>query len=229
MGTDGDTHIYALDPAAAYNPAAGEYLVVWAGDDGPGTPGNDEFEIYGQRLAADGSELGTNDARLSDMGAADDDTLCRTQEPAVACKSSSGECLVVWAGSDDTTPLVPGEFEVFCQRLAADGSQVGTNDARLSDMGPDGDPAYGAHQPAVAYGPRRDEYLVVWAGDDDRDFGSGALARGEFEVFGQRLAADGSEVGENDRRLSQTGPDGDPAHKAYHAAALRAGGGWLVI
>ena len=136
---------------------------------------------------------------------------------------------MVWEGSDDTLPLVPGEFEIFGQRLAADGSEVGANDARLSDMGPDGDPAYGAHRPGVAYGPRRDEYMLVWTGDDDRDFGSGPLAEGEFEVFGQRLTADGSEVGENDLRISQTGPDGNPAYKAYGAAVFRAGGSWLVV
>jgi hypothetical protein len=39
-------------------------------------------------------------------------------------------------------------------------------------------------------------------------------------VFGQRLAADGSEVGENDERISQAGPDGDAAYKAYDAVVL---------
>jgi hypothetical protein len=225
MGPDGDPAYDALNPAAAYNPATAEVLVVWQGDD----TADNAVEIYGQRLAGDGSELGTNDARLSDMGADDAGTSCRGQEPAVTCGPASGECLVVWEGSDDTPPLVPGEFEVFGQRLAADGSEIGDNDARLSDMGPDGDPAYGADHPGVAYGPRRDEYLAVWAGDDDRDFGGGPLAEGELEVYGQRLAAGGSEVGENDFRVSQVGPDGDPAYKAFGAAVLRAGGSWFVV
>jgi hypothetical protein len=50
------------------------------------------------------------------------------------------------------------------------------------------------------------EYLIAWFGDDH----SGALADDEWEVFGQRLdAATGSEVGENDFRISRMGPDGN--------------------
>lgn len=156
MGPDGDPASAALKPAMTYNPLSGEYLEIWQGDD---TTDN-TVEIYGQRLAVDGSEIGTNDARLSDMGADDADTSYRGQELAVAWGSAHGECLVVWEGSDDTSPLIPGEFEIFGQRLAADGSEVGANDARLSDMGANGDPAYGAHHPAVAYGLRGDEYMV---------------------------------------------------------------------
>lgn len=48
-------------------------------------------------------------------------------------------------------------------------------------MGPDGNATYRAWDPAVAYNPTYDEYLVVWAGDDD----TAPLVDEEFEIFGQ--------------------------------------------
>src|SRR5262245_1577558 len=60
-------------------------------------------------------------------------------------------------------------------------AEVGRNDFRLSFMGPDGNPNFGAFNPAVAYNGASDEYLVVWTGDDTTD--------GDFEVYGQRVSA----------------------------------------
>ena len=39
--------------------------------------------------------------------------------PAVAYNSTNNEYLVVWAGDDNTAPLVDDEFEIFGQRLNA--------------------------------------------------------------------------------------------------------------
>ncbi len=90
-------------------------------------------------------------------------------------------------------------------------SEIGPNDFRISDMGPDGDVDFAASmlsswdEPAVAYNSIADEYLVVWNGDDD----SAGLADDEFEIYGQRLdALTGAEVGTNDFRISDMGPDG---------------------
>src|SRR5439155_1063634 len=118
------------------------------------------------------------------------------------------EYLVVWSGEKYTGNGVPGEFEIFGQRLnAATAAQVGANDFRISDMGPDGDTRFAAFTPAVAYNGAANEYLVAWSGDDTADEGS--------EVFGQRLdAATGAEVGANDFRISDMGPDGDTGYEA---------------
>ena len=89
------------------------------------------------------------------------------EDPAVAYNARRNEYLVVWSGDDDTGPLVNDEFEIFAQRLTAGGDEVGANDRRISDMGPNGDTAYSAQDPAVAYNPTSDEYLVAWEGDDD--------------------------------------------------------------
>ena len=217
MGPDGDPAFDALNPALAYNATQNEYLVVWHGDDEL----DNVVEIYGQRLnAASGDEVGLDDFVISDMGASGADGRFRGQDVAAVYNSSDDEYLVVWEGDDDTLPLVNDELEIFGQRLAADGSPVGENDFRISDMGPDKSPAYAADNPAVAYNSVANAYLVVWSGDDNHDFGDGPLADGEIEVFGQRLAADGSPVGDNDFRISDMGPDGNPAFKTFGAEAL---------
>src|SRR5919197_6698163 len=127
-------------------------------------------------------------------------------DPAVAYDATNNEYLVVWQGDDDTTPLVDDELEIFGQRLnAATGAEVGTNDFRISDMGPNGSTLYRAAEPAVAYNSQGNGYLVAWDGDDN----TFPLDDDEFEIFGQRLsAATGAEVGTNDLRLSDIGDAG---------------------
>ncbi len=137
------------------------------------------------------SEIGPNDFRISDMGPDGDvnfaaSILTSWDEPAVAYNSTADEYLVVWNGDDDSAGLADDEFEIYGQRLdALTGAEVGTNDFRISDMGPDGRARSDAESPAVAYNPNADEYLVVWVGDDD----TGALADGEGEIYAQRLDA----------------------------------------
>jgi hypothetical protein len=62
--------------------------------------------------------------------------------------------------------------------------EIGANDFRISDMGPDGDSAYGVIFAAVAWNAVNNEYLVVWVGDDN----TAPLVNDEFEVFGQRFS-----------------------------------------
>ena len=143
-------------------------------------------------------EIGANDFRLSDMGP-DGDANFDADFPAVAYNTTNNEYLVVWEGDDNTPPLVDDEREIFGQRVnAATGAEVGANDFRISDM-----PATQiGFVPAVAYNSTNNEYLVVWRGED--------TTSGEWEVFGQRLnAATGAEVGANDFRMSDMGPDGN--------------------
>ena len=207
MGPDGDANFGASVPAIAYNSQNNEYLVVWHGDDDTAPLVDGEFEIFGQRIdAATGAQIGANDFRLSDMGP-DGNVTFEAFDPAIAYNSQNNEYLVVWRGDDDTAPLVNNEFEIFGQRLnAATGAPIGANDFRLSDMGPDGDAFFEAFEPAIAYNGLDNEYLVVWAGDDNTP----PLVDDEFEIFGQRIDADtGAQTGANDFRLSDTGPDGD--------------------
>lgn len=207
MGTDGNASFDAFAPAVAYNSTENEYLVVWHGDNSGIFQIDEEFEIFGQRVdAADGSEQGANDFQVSNMGFSSD-TGFEGKFPGVAYNSVDNQYLVVWRGDESISPLVNDEFEIFGQRLdGVLGSATGNNDFRISDMGPNGNIGFGVGNPSVTYNSAANEYLVVWPG-----FDNSALASGdEFETFGQRLAgASGAEVGDNDFRLSDMGPDDD--------------------
>ncbi len=203
MGTDGNPIYDALAPAVAYNAVDDQFLVVWAGDDSGGRLSNDEFEIFGQRVeGVTGAEIGS-DVRLSDMGP-DGDPSYDALSPGVSYNSFFNEYMVVWRGDDNAGEVVESEFEIFGQRVAgATGAEIGA-DFRLSDMGPNGDRAFGAFQPAVVYGALTDEYFVVWNGDHNTE----PLVEGDFEAFGQRLVgATGAAIGPA-LRLSDMGPDG---------------------
>jgi Ca2+-binding RTX toxin-like protein len=201
-GTDGDTARAAGDPAVAYSPQANEYLVAWHGD---GLATDNENEVFGQRLSATGAELGT-DFRISSRAAV---------HPAVTHNSQANEYLVVWRGSGATDV----GLEVFGQRLSASGEKVGA-DLRISTTGNDGEPGPSTDQPAVAYEASSNEYLVTWNAD--------GLATNKFEIFGQRLRADGAEL-DGDFRISTTGTDTDAARDALSSTvAASAGNQYLV-
>ncbi len=215
----------ASEPHVVHNSTANQYLVVWTANEGLGGLHNNEYEIYGQRLSSTGGAVGTNDFRISQVGP-DGNPAYRVFGSAVTYNSTSNQYLVVWSGDDDTLPLVDNEGEIFGQRLLATGAAVGANDFRISDMGPNGDTDYGAGSPAVTHNPGSNEYLVVWAGDDNV-----ASVDEEFEVFGQRLSATGGASGTNDFRISDMGPDGDTAYHGSQPALAYdpASGGYLVI
>lgn len=212
MGGLGNTTYVAHDPFVVYNSIDQLYLVVWSGSDDAPPLVAGELEIFGQILAGgDGTEVGTNDFRLSDMSP-DGVVGSFAKHPAAAFNAADGEFLVCWEGVDAAP--VSSEREVFCQRLdGATGAELGVNDRRVSDMGPDGDFSFTAQEPAVAWAGGPNEYLVVWWGDDDAP----PLVGSEDEVFAQRLAgATGAEVGTNDFRLSDMGPNGSTAYAAGH-------------
>ena len=212
MGPDGNTSYSAGQPSVAYNPAASEYLVIWPGEDNTAPLVDGEQEIFGQRLTAAGVEAGANDFRISDMGP-NGNVGYSAADPSVAYSSAANEYLVVWQGDDNTAPLVDGEYEVFGQRLTAAGVEAGANDFRISDMGPNGNTTFGADEPSVAYSSAANEYLVAWQGDDD----TAPLVDNEHEIFGQRLTAAGAGAGANDFRISDMGPNGNTAFSAHDA------------
>jgi len=203
-GGSGDPAYDAENPAVVYNPSRDEYLVVWEGDSNAGGMVDNEYEIWAQRVYSTGILVGSN-MRMSDMGGTGD-ALFDAFQPDVVYNSSDFEYLTVWSGDDNVGGLVNDEFEIYGQRTDEDLGGVGANDARVSDMGGTGDLLYDAFHPSVAYNPRRNEYLVVWQGDDN----VGGLVDNEFEVFSQRMDADMGGLGANDFRLSDVGGVGDP-------------------
>ena len=195
---DGNAAHDGLSPAIAYNPTANEFLVVWQGD---GQATDDANEIFGQRVSAAGAELGT-DFRISTVGDLDNDANRDGFNPAVAYNPTANEYLVTWSGDGLATVY---ENEIFGQRVSAAGDELGT-DFRFSNVGTDGDDDREAADPAVAYDPTADEYLVTWSGD-------GLATEDELEIFGQRVSAAGAEVGA-DFRISNVGSDGDASRDA---------------
>jgi Ca2+-binding RTX toxin-like protein len=176
-----------------FSPEANEYLVVWKGDS------SSVGRVKGQRLAPDATEIGTNDFNI--LGSAALDT---NDAVDVAYNNRDREYLVVTRARPASD-----EFEIYGQRLDLTGAQVGTDDFRISDAGPDGDASYEVLPPSVAYNPTLNQYLVGWPADIT------VLVDGEIEVFGQLLASNGLETGVNDFRISAMGPDGDTDFDAF--------------
>ncbi len=216
-------------PSVAYNENANEYLVAWQG--------TKIWEVYVQRLDAQGNEIG-GDLRISTT-----DPGCSSTSPKVVYNTVADEYLVVWS-----TACVPIPH-LFGQRLDARGAEIGADDFQIDDgegsanaaavayngradeylvvfrdldrayarrFDPNGDPLTGEIVIAkatpssldVAYDSVDNEYLVVWHSSDE------SLAPGELEIFGQRLDAAAGEIGADNFRISDMGTEGDPESDA---------------
>ena len=162
-------------PAVAYSSTANQYLVVWEDQRNGGTWGR---EIYGRRVAANGSRVGgglrvTGDTAHSDESAA-----------AVAYNSTNDQYLVVWK---DYRNNATRQTDIFGQRVRADGTRAGS-DFRVSG----GAAIAYEESPAVAYNLIANQYLVVW--EDYRN-----QATRQVDIYGRRLAANGSPMGRDFR------------------------------
>jgi hypothetical protein len=207
MGDGTDANYDAVNPAVTYNSTNNQYLVVWEGDHNAGSLVNNELEIWAKRLSATAEWIDSDNRRMSDMGGtgnADYDA----RDPDVAYNSTDNQYLIVWEGDDDS--LVDDEFEIWGQRVNATLGGEGANDFRISDMGGSGNPALDALDPAVAYNPANNQYLVVWEGDD--------YTVDEFDIYGQRLTATGGGTGSNDFVLSNPGSGSNANYDAVNPA-----------
>ncbi len=207
MGPNGNTAYDALDPFVAYGSGRNEFLVTWRGDDNRSPLVQGEFEVFGQRIAADGIPTGPDDFRISQMGPNRNPSF-DASDPAIAYNPDLDEFMVTWTGIDQ---LNDGE-EVFAQLVRSDGTAVGSQ-IQVSTMGSSGPTAsdWVVDESLVSYNPASAEYFVIWIGEDDRAL----LAIDEFEVFGQRLDPDGLEIGLDDARLSTLGPDGSSRYDPF--------------
>ncbi len=119
MGGTGDNDYGAWAAAVTYNAAHGGYLVVWEGDHDEGGLFNNEYEIFGELLGADGATIGPGNLRLSDMGGTGENPFSAFY-PIVAHAAGPDQFLVAWEGDDDVDGLVDEEYEIFGQRLTGD-------------------------------------------------------------------------------------------------------------
>lgn len=187
---DGLVNEFALEagnPVVVYNSTEQEYFVVWYGDEDDEPLDDNALEIFGQRIPgnlADGDAIGDNDFRISDMATDADGASPWNYDaafPDVVYNPQCNQYLVTWSGEDDQNGLINGEFEIFGQLLDATGTEIGTNDFQLSDMGGanGANPGYDAGQPSVGFSTVNGTYLITWHGDDE------TLGDNFFEIFGQ--------------------------------------------
>ena len=222
MGVNGNRSYDASVPAVSYNPVDDVYLVVWRGEEGTLSTPIGQFEIYGQLLdGASAAELGENDFRISSMGP-DNDPNFDAFDPQVTFNSTNNEFLVVWSGDDNSGQLADEEIEIFAQRIEGlTGVLMGPQPIRVSDVGNDGDISRDAMDADVTWNRDKNEYLVVWAADDN----TGGRLNGELEIYGQLLSGAGAEIGENDFLVSNVGGTGNNLFEAmtpgvaYHGNA----------
>ncbi len=193
MGPNRNANFDADNSAIAYNTTANNFLVVWDGDNAT----NNKKEVFGQLIAADANEIGSN-FKIGNQGPATN-TAFDAEQPSLSYNSQENNYLVVWQGDDNVDGLANDEFEIYGQRIGASGGKVGS-DFKISDMGPDGNELFDATNPAIAYNSIENDYLVVWQGDDDNESVNNA-----FEIYGQRLSAGGQEIGQNDFRITEVG------------------------
>ena len=176
------------EPKIAYNPVSREYLVVWR--DGRKYMDRGE-DIYGRRLAADGTPLGR---AFRVVGRA---ATGRDWTPDVECNSKHGTCLVAW-----TDPRRGGN-DIF-GRLVSQAGKPLRSDFRITPGGASG------HDWRVdlAYDPHHNSYLAVW--QDGR-----GSALGGADIHGRFVQGNG-EVAGGDFRLSGKGAI---AHDNYPAVS----------
>ena len=131
------------DPAVAFNPIHGEWLVVWYTKQGPST-----WDIWASRLDYEGHVIQT-------FNVATDAGVQRWQ-PVVAFSPAQQQYLIVY-----TRQVDPAKPDVYATRVNWNGSWV-SKEIPLRVM-PDTQ-----YYPAVTYNDQDDEYLVVysniWAG-----------------------------------------------------------------
>ena len=184
------------NPAVAWNGTG--YLVVW---EDPRLEAARGVDVRGRRVSAAGAPEG-RDFRISGTSANADDVA-----PAVA--SDGTVYLVVW---EDRRMLPDRQTDIYGRIVSAVGKPVGAN-FRVCGPGATGyDWA-----PAVAWDGTLPAYLVVW--QDERNWAD----RGS-DIYGRRVAGDGSRVG-GDFRIS------GPAAKDYEYSPDLAwsGTGHLVV
>jgi hypothetical protein len=197
-----------LYPDVAYNAYGNDqWLVVWEDH----RAGATNYDVYGRRVDVDGNTLGDTfgistapdsqsypavassstsdgylvvfpDFRTNDISGqrvlssgllmGPDLTISaplgQQKQPAVAYNSTDTEFLVVWHDQR------AGNWDIWGQRVDLDGTLLGGSFAICSNTSPQ-------LYPDVAYDLDTNQYLVVW---EDR--------RADFDIYGQRMNADGS-------------------------------------
>ncbi len=211
MGPDGTNIFGGFRPDLAYNATDNQYLVVWYGDDDTPPLIDGETEIFGKIIDSAGAEV-VSQFRISYMGN-NGTNIFYGRDPRVAWNSLANSYMVVWDGTDNTPPLVRGEWEIFGQLITSAGSLSGSR-VRISEMGLDGTNVFRGEDPDIVYNTTDNQYLIVWRGVH----GVAPLVANEYEIFGEILSSTASTVIDQ-FRVSDMGDDGNTDSYAGDPAA----------
>ncbi|RLC83703.1 MAG: hypothetical protein DRJ03_16350, partial [Chloroflexi bacterium] len=129
---------YSGSPEVAYNLDDDEWLVVWKDNRNGG-----DFDVYGQRVQADGTLAGGNLPIVTASGF--------QKHSDVAYSTAAGQYLVVWEDYRNAN------WDVYGRRVTAGGVVTGSEITVAVASG-------SQMLPAVAYQPAAEEWLVVWNG-----------------------------------------------------------------
>lgn len=174
----------------AYSPTSSKYLAVW--EDHHWGWGAD-WDIYGRFLSGSAGTSG------EPFGIAFADSKHR-MAPDVVHNSAINQYLVVFE-----LEYSAADHDIYARRVLADGA-LGTAELPVAT-----ETAYDSN-PAIAYNPNANEYLVVF---------ERMSALGRHDIYGRRLKSDGTPNG-NAFPIYVPGPTGDGAHApatAYDALA----------
>ncbi|MCB0684927.1 MAG: hypothetical protein KDC53_00340 [Saprospiraceae bacterium] len=210
MGPDGNTAFNAFNPSIDYNVHHNNFLIVWQGDDNTGDLVDNEQEIFGQIITADGLETGPNDFRISDMGP-DGDINFDAFQPDLVFNSEDTSYLVAWRGIElgDNEEIL--KQEVYGQIVSGNGQEIGPNDFQISDLLIK-NIGIALSKPGLTYDPERNKFQAFYEAIASSDTSVEGL-ESELEIFGSEISNDGKTV-LSPFQISEMGPDGDFAFNA---------------
>ncbi|MBM3695265.1 MAG: hypothetical protein FJW79_04955 [Actinobacteria bacterium] len=178
-------------PAVAWNKKLNQYLVVWQDHRNFAQHGAD---IYGRRLMADGTRLGTADTRISEHEPGVDQKN-HEYTPDVAWSSVSWSYLVVWADIESGSG---SGWDIHGRMVRGNGTFPG-EEFRICGAEATADDVW----PAVAFNAKENRFLVVWM--DMRR----AATRG-LDIYAQQVTGNGAPI-DNEIRVSANNATGDEA------------------
>ncbi|MDA0179015.1 putative metal-binding motif-containing protein [Solirubrobacter phytolaccae] len=176
----------ATMPAIAVNTARNEVLISFVRNN----LGTDGAEAFVQRVSSTGAQLpNATDQRISSMGPENNVAYdVSTSSPTTASYHPAlDRYLVTWASENDLPGMVDGEIERYGQAIDGAGTEVETQDFRLTVSGNDGTTTSVPTGGATTAIPGKRAWLHVWSADDNRP----PLADGEFELYGRFVGDDG--------------------------------------